>query len=179
MTSHADPGHVPAPARILAGSALLLGVLLAGQAAARSSDRNQPMDIQADRSSSVLTGNGQAVLQGNVRIDQGTLAIRADAATVTQVDGEIRTVVLEGAPATMAQEADDGARTRAQARRIEYDLGTETVLLTGAVVVEQPRGVLRGERVSYDLASEQLEAGGDSGPIRMVIPPKSGTDSNE
>ena len=151
---------------------LALAALACGPVAARSSDRNQPMEIQAEHSSSILNENGEAVLTGNVRIDQGTLAIRADTATIRQQGGETRLVLLEGGPATLQQQADDGATTHAAARRIEYDLASETVLLIGDVVVEQPRGVLRGERVSYDLKTERLDAGGDSGPIRMVIPPK-------
>ena len=165
----------PTTGRAARAAVLAMAALLSGLAAARSSDRDQPMEIEADRSSSVLTGEGEAVLAGNVRIDQGTLSIRAAEATVRQAAGEIRLVLLEGSPATLQQQADDGATTRAAARRIEYDLGSETVLLTGDVVVEQPRGVLRGERVSYDLKTERLDAGGDSGPIRMVIPPKATT----
>lgn len=150
----------------------VLGLALAASATARTGDREQPMEVQADSSSAVLTGDGEVTLTGRVRIDQGSLQIRADRAVVVQKDGEIASVRFEGAPATLSQQADDGARTRAEASNINYDLGTETVVLTGSVLVQQPRGELAGERVVYDLATEQLEADGSGGPIRMLIQPK-------
>ena len=148
-------------------------LLCCGAAVAKTGDRQQPIEIQADNSSSVLTGDGEAVLRGNVRITQGTLAIGADEATVIQRDGEVRRVVFTGGRASLQQQADDGTMTRALARRIEYDFGSDVVDLTGNVEVVQPRNTLRGERVSYDLKTERLDAGGDSGPIRMVIQPRS------
>ena len=147
-------------------------MLCPGLALAKTGDRQQPIEIQAENSSSVLTGDGEAVLRGNVRIDQGTLAIRADEATVVQRGGEVRRVVFTGERASLQQQADDGTMTRALARRIEYDFGTDVVELTGNVEVVQPRNTLRGERVTYDLATERLDAGGEGGPIRMVIQPR-------
>lgn len=178
MTPNADGAHIAGGSQrsVAALAAPLLAMLLlalAGPPAAhaRSSDRDAEVRIAADHSQSVLDGEGELVLSGNVRIDQGTLRIRAREATVSMAGGEIRRIVFSGTPATMQQQADDGAMMRASARGIEYGLDQESVLLTGEVVVEQPSGSLRGERVRYDLATEQLEAGGSSG-IRMVIPPR-------
>src|SRR5690606_3261544 len=121
------------------------------------------VQVGADRIESILTGDGESVLRGDVRIDQGTLAIRADSATVTMRDGEVVRVVVDGAPATMQQEGEDGAPTRASARRIDYDVAAETVVLEGKARVEQPRGILTGERLTYDLAAERVEGGGEGG----------------
>jgi len=48
------------------------------------------------------------------------------------------------------------------------------VVLTGAARVEQEGSVLEGERITYDVAKEQIQARGDetNRRIRMVIPPK-------
>src|SRR5690606_14164048 len=131
-----------------------------------------PIAIDAAQMEGVLTDDGEAILRGEVRIDQGTLAIRADHATVTMRAGEIVKVVLDGTPATMAQQGEDGAATRASARRIEYDVPAETVALVGNATVEQPRGTLAGERLSYDLASERVEGGGDDVRVQMAIQPR-------
>lgn len=160
------------PAADLAVALML--VALAASASARTGDRNQPIEIAAETGSVLMLDDGEQILEGDVRIDQGTLAIRADRATVTMRGGEMTRVVLEGAPATLQQEADDGALTRAAAHNIDYAVNGDTVVLTGNVVVTQPRGELRGERVTYDLTTERLRGGepGSGAPIRMVIQPR-------
>ena len=161
---------------LLVVPACLLG---SGAADARRSDREQPLTVDAEHMEGVLTDNGQATLSRNVRIDQGTLAIRADSAVLTLEDGEITRVVLEGRPATMAQQGEDGAPTRASALRIEYDVSGEALALVGDASVEQPRGTLQGERLTYDLATERVEGGGEGGRVQMIIQPKRPTDAGD
>jgi lipopolysaccharide export system protein LptA len=154
--------------------ALLLAVmvpLLAG--AQQSRDRTQPMDIGADHTDATLGVDGRAVLRGNVQITQGTLKIDADRATVQRRAGDFQRIVLEGAPARMEQQLDAGGMTRAQARNIDYDPQQQVVVLTGDVVVTQPEGNLRGERVTYNMQTGNLQGGGDGGGrVRMRIEPR-------
>src|SRR3546814_9543973 len=63
--------------------------------------------------------------------------------------------------------------------RIDYNVNTDIVVLTGAVVVEQERGTLRGERVTYNLTSGELDSGGNGGRIQMKILPKDKTTNKE
>src|SRR3546814_15151719 len=63
--------------------------------------------------------------------------------------------------------------------RIDYNVNTDIVVLTGAVVVEQERGTLRGERVTYNLTSGELDSGGNGGRIQMKILPKDKTTNTE
>lgn len=159
-------------AAAILGALVLLAAFASSPAEARRSDREQPIAIDAERMEGVLKDEGEAVLHGSVRIDQGTLAIRAERATVTMRGGEIVLVVLDGAPATMAQQGEDGATTRASARRIEYDVKAEQVALVGDATVEQPRGTLTGERLIYDLSGERVEGGGEGGRVQMIIQPR-------
>lgn len=152
-------------------AALLAAALAAGPAAARTSDRNKPMEIEADHADATLSADGTATLTDNVRIMQGTLLIEADRAVVTRRNGAVSKAVLEGTPATLQQEKDEGGLTRAKARRIEYDLAGDALILTGGVEVSEPQGLLSGERIVYDLTSGQLRAGGEGGRIRMRIEP--------
>ena len=172
MNEAGDSERGPVVSALLGVIALAAGLALSTPADARRSDREQPIAIDAAQMEGVLTDNGEAILHGEVRIDQGTLAIRADNATVTMRDGAIVKVVLDGTPATMAQQGEDGAPTRAAARRIEYDVPAETVALVGDATVEQPRGTLAGERLRYDLASERVEGGGEGGRVQMLIQPR-------
>src|SRR6187549_3858725 len=109
-------------------------VLFAGQALAKSSDRNQPMDIAADRTDAILTDDGDARLSGGVVITQGTLKVEADDALVTQKGGDPEQVTLTGNPATLSQVNDNGERMTARAAKIVYTLSTDMIVLTGGVV---------------------------------------------
>ncbi|TXK65077.1 lipopolysaccharide transport periplasmic protein LptA [Alkalisalibacterium limincola] len=157
---------------VLALAALALALAAApvtGQA--RSSDRDQPMEIDAEDFDGVLSDDSTLRLRRNVQIVQGTLNIQADAADVSTRAGEIARVVLTGSPARMRQVDDAGLPMNARANRIDYDLSGNSIVLTGSVEIEQPRGNLSGERVVYNLDSGQINAGGEGGRVRMVIQP--------
>ena len=164
----------------LVESLLLAAIALAfaGTAAARESDRQQPMDLQAETSDVVMADDGDSTFSGNVSITQGSLKIAAGAMTITRKGGDVARVVFEGKPATMQQENDNGALMQAQADRIDYDVNVESVVLTGNVAVDQAGDKLRGERITYDLKNGRLSAAGDGssdGRIRMTIQPRAKT----
>ena len=104
---------------------LLLSLLAAAPVLAKSTDRDQPMDINADRSDSLLQDNGVSVLEGNVTIRQGTLEVDADRAEVHRRNGEIERIVLIGAPARLRQVSDTGEPMDARARQVVYTLSNE------------------------------------------------------
>ena len=158
--------------RLVALSLMLLAAVLPFDAIAKSSDRSQPMDVSSDRTDAMLGDEGNAVLTGNVVITQGTLQVGADRATIHNHDGEISQVVLTGAPATLKQVNDNGETMTAHAAQIVYTLNNDLIVLTGGVVIEQPRGTLRGETVKYDLKSGRLDGGGDGSRVKMRIMPK-------
>ncbi|TNJ35402.1 lipopolysaccharide transport periplasmic protein LptA [Arenimonas terrae] len=151
---------------------LLLSLLAAAPALAKSTDRDQPMDINADSSDSLLQDNGMSVLEGNVTIRQGTLKVDADRAEVHRRNGEIERIVLIGAPARLRQVSDSGEAMDARARQVVYTLSDENMVLTGAVEIRQPRGTLRGETVKYDINTGRLNGGGDGQRVSMRILPK-------
>lgn len=156
-------------------SAALALALAPALACALQSDREQPVNIEAEYVDAVLEADSRSVLRGNVRISQGTLLIQAEQADLTRRGGALSQAVLTGAPATVEQQLDSGGLMRARAGRIDYDMVAEVLLLTGDVVVTQPEGELRGERIRYDLKSGRLEGGGDSGRVRMQFEPRATT----
>ena len=158
--------------RLVALSLLLLAAVLPIDAPAKSSDRQQPMDIEADRTEAGLGDDSEATLSGNVKISQGSLQVDAARATIHRRGGEISQVVLNGSPATLRQVADNGEPMTARASQIVYTLSSDVVLLTGGVVIEQPRGTLRGETIKYDLKTGRLDGGGDGSRVKMRIMPK-------
>jgi len=160
------------PASVLA---LLLAALVASPTAlARSSDRNQVMDIEAANTDYSMDERQPTVLSGNVVITQGTLRITAARAEITQRNGEPARVVLSGGPVRLNQQLDNGKPVSMLAGRADYDLTTEVVVLTGAVKLTQPSGSLAGERVVYNMRTGQVNAGspGAGGRVRMQIQPR-------
>ncbi len=139
---------------------------------AKSADRNQPMDIDAGQSAWSMDDRQPSILSGGVTITQGTLDVRSDRAEVTSRGGEPVRVLLTGSPAKLKQQLDDGAWLNASANKIDYDLKGETVVLTGNVSLQQPRGNLRGERVVYNMRTGQVNAGEGGGRVKMRILPK-------
>ncbi len=151
---------------------LLALALVAGPAMAKSTDRQQPMDLDAANMDALLSDDSVSTLQGNVRIRQGSLEVDADRAEIHRKGGEIDRIVLTGSPARLRQLSDQGEPMDASAARVVYTLSSEIMLLTGNVVITQPRGNLRGETVKYDINTGRLDGGGDGQRVSMRILPK-------
>lgn len=150
----------------------LLLLALASPAFARSSDRQQPMDIDAANMDALLEDNAVSTLVGNVRIRQGSLEVDADKAEVHRVGGEIDRIVLTGSPVRLRQVSDQGEPMNASARQIVYSMTSDVMVFTGAVVVEQPRGTLRGETLNYNLTTGRIDGGGDGTRVSLRILPR-------
>lgn len=158
--------------RPAATSLLILCLAATGPAFARSTDRSQPMDIDADSTDALLGDDAVTTMNGNVRIRQGTLEVDADRAEIHRAGGDIGQIVLTGAPARLRQVSDAGEPMDARAQRIVYTRTSEIMLLTGAVVIEQPRGSLRGETLKYNIDTGRIEGGGDGQRVSLRILPK-------
>lgn len=152
-------------------AALLLLPALSAQA--RTSDRNQPMDVGADHSDcSVASDTGPCVLTGNVKITQGTLVINSSKADIKRTDGEISYVVLTGSQVTLKQELDDGKPFNGRANKVDYDMPKDTVILTGNAFVDNAGDTITSERIVYNMKTGQVESGGTGGRVNMRLQPK-------
>ena len=137
--------------------------------AALESDRQQPLEVNADSTNGTL-GDGTTMLSGNVEVRQGTLHITADEAEVEKVDGKVRTVILRGAPAFMAQEIEEQGLVEARANTITYQVSTSLVTLTGSADVQHPQYQVSGESLTYDLNAQHFQGtGGEDGNGRIQI----------
>lgn len=153
----------------------LAAALAAAPAWAKSSDRNQPMDLTSNTQDCMLAeDSGPCVFTGNVRIVQGTLDVRAGKAEVRRGGGDIQRVILTGSPVRLKQQLDDGGSIDASASNVDYDLQTETVVFTGNAEINQPgRGTMAGGRIVYNMSTGRVQGGGqDGGQIRTRILPK-------
>ena len=157
---------------------LLALAFAAGPALAKSTDRQQPMDLSAANMDALLSDDSVSTLEGSVSIRQGSLEVDADKAEIHRKAGEIDRIVLTGSPARLRQLSDQGEPMDASAAQVVYTLSSDVMVLTGNVVITQPRGNLRGETVKYDLATGRLDGGGDGQRVSMRILPKSAAPQN-
>lgn len=140
---------------------------------ALKSDRQQPLEVNADTTDGTL-GDGTATLRGNVVIQQGSLLVKADVATVEKLDGRVRRIELSGNPVFLQQEIEEQGLVTAEARNIVYEVATGIVTLTGAANVVHPQYNVSGEVLVYDMNLQHFQGSGgdDSGRIRIRLDPE-------
>lgn len=153
-----------------------LFVLMApsGPLLALSSDRQQPMLIEADVAE-IDDANGISVYRGQVKVTQGTLVLTGDEMTVINKDGDVDKVIMTGTPATYRQRPDNKDKdVFAKALRMEYYMRPEHVILLGKAEVEQDGDTMHSERIEYDIVKDLVNAGTrkPNERVQIVIQPK-------
>jgi lipopolysaccharide export system protein LptA len=135
-----------------------------------SSDRSQPMTIEADRAT-LNEKTGNSVYEGNVHVQQGTLVLEGSKMTVQLNDNTIEKIVLIGSPATWRQRPD-GKDTdqHAEAGRIEYLAAEDRVILQdNARVWQSGAEEFRSDLIVFNLKNNTVNAGGSSAGDRVHI----------
>ena len=149
-----------------------IGLLLGGFPVygwALSSDRNQPMVIEADRAE-LNDGEGISIYHGNVRVTQGTLVLTGETMTVYNKGDDVEKVVMDGTPATYKQRPDNKDRdVNAKALRMEYYTSPEYIIMLKQAEVEQEGDFLPSERIEYDVAKDKVNAGTNEPNERVHI----------
>ncbi len=146
-----------------------------GTAWALSSDRDEPIYIEAD-SVKIDESRGVSTYVGGVRITQGSTRIDADEVVVHTEDRRLANVIATGAPAVYRQRVEEnGKEVEAQALRIEYGAQTGMLLLTGEAELHQSGNRFSGERIEYDTHQDIVRATGaeeKQGRVRVIIQPE-------
>ena len=137
---------------------------------AYASDSDFSKPIKVDSKSQFVDGkNKTSLFKDDVRITQGSLVIDAAEVEVIATDGEGREIfVARGNPASYSQTMDDGSPVKARANEIRYEVSKRTISLTGSAELTQDTSMVRGDKITYDMATEQLLATGDDGDGRVT-----------
>lgn len=176
-----------------AAVAIALCAALAGTAAhAETSDKDQPMVVEADQ----LRHDDQAghsVFTGNVSIRKGSIDIRAERVDVTENDKGEQTGVATGTTqnrATFKQKREGlDEYIHGTAERIEYFSVNERMVLIGNAELRRLRGSVvadeaQGQRIEYSSATGvfqvagQIKADQPKARVRAVIAPKESKSNN-
>ncbi|WP_256775720.1 MULTISPECIES: lipopolysaccharide transport periplasmic protein LptA [unclassified Stenotrophomonas] len=161
--------------KILFAAACAISLLVPFAASAKSTDRNEDMAIDAGAQSGTLVGDGKTVLSQGVIVTQGTLDLRSSDAEIYMKDGEAVRAVFTGKQAKLKQQLDDGTWMDASADRIDYDIKSEVLTMTGNYHVKSARGTNAGQKMTYNTRTGEMNSGGDGTRVRTVIPPKNKT----
>jgi lipopolysaccharide export system protein LptA len=160
-------------------AALLLLAAAASPAWAEKADRQQPMTIAADEQSTIDLLKQVVVFKGNVQINQGTIAIRADRVEVRQTPEGLYLATATGGPggnATFRQKRDGlDEFIEGRADRVEYDGRSDQVHFIGHAVVRRLRGAtpadeVTGDRITYDNVAERFSVQGGASNVTAVNP---------
>jgi len=162
----------------------LLGLAVASTPAmAERADRQQPVNIEADRVT-IDDRNKTHVFEGKVILTQGTLQIRGDKLVVTQGADGFQTGIATGTEGRLAtfRQRREGSNdyVEGEAERIEYDSRTERAKLFVRAYVKSGGDEVRGHYIEYDALSENYvvtnapgdHAVGRGSRVRAVIQPK-------
>jgi lipopolysaccharide export system protein LptA len=152
-----------------------LGLAAMQPALAKQDDRNQPIDVKSKSFDGAQQPNSVSTLTGNVVIVQGTLkATSAKARVYFDADSQISRIVLDGTPAKIQQEGDDGTMMYGNATNIDYDPNKGVAVLTGQAYVQQAgKGEAHADHLVYNTQNSTMQ--GDStgdGQVHMTFQPK-------
>lgn len=160
---------------MMASGVLIAGVLTASSVAnALPSDANEPIRLLADKAT-YSERTGVTSYAGNVTITQGTLKMTADNLTVNLTPTRaIESAVATGRPATIQQiVTQEKGLAKGQANRIDYNVKTGIVTLTGNARLTQNGGSFSGNVIHYSLKVGDIEAtAGNSQRVELVFPPQ-------
>ena len=153
---------------------ILCLLALSLSATALESDRQQPLEINANATDGTL-GDGITTMSGNVEIHQGTLHITADEAEIKKTDGRVQSVTFRGRPAFLEQEIEEQGLVKATAATINYQVANGLVTLTGDANVQHPQYQISGEVLTYDLKIQHFKGNGTengNGRIHILLDPE-------
>ena len=134
--------------------------LFGANAKALSSDKEKPIEIEAD-SAELDDKKGVTTYYGNVIVIQGSIHMTGDKMTVYYTDGELETVIMTGKPATYKQLPDNSEiYDEAEALTMEYHELKSLIILKEKAVVNQDGLRFSGKRIEYDTANSRVKAEG-------------------
>ena len=149
-------------------AALLLFSLLPGWALALSSDKDQPILIEAD-SADIDDRQGVSIYRGNVVVRQGSAVLNADQVTVQHPGKKAKKFIAVGKPVKYRQRQDgDKPDIRAEALQAEYFTESEELIMIGNAVLYQGKDSFRSDRITYDRKSGILKGGTSAKGQRRV-----------
>lgn len=149
---------------------------------AKQDDLQQELKILAVSQEADIKNNS-IIFNGPVKITQGSIKINADELRAfSNENGQTKTLIAIGKPATFSQEMDDGRIGTASADEIRYDLASTNLLLTGNAKLDQAGSQVTGKTIRYNINEQKLEAqssGKGEDRVITIIQPENFEEANK
>jgi len=154
---------------------ITLSLLLAASlpAFALTGDSSQPVNVSSENQSLDMQSN-VTTFTGNVVVTQGTIKITADKVVVTRPGGDSKKTIVDawGNPATFYQMQDSGKPVKGHAQKMHYELAKDFVELTDNAYLEQLDSNIKGDRITYLVKEQKMQAYGSTGKrVTTVLVP--------
>ena len=147
----------------------------ASTVSARSSDREQRIEIEADSAEADEKAR-VTIYRGDAVITQGTLRITGDTVWIYFNENyEFVKLISEGRPAHMQQQPDgDKELQTADANRLEYYADKNLIVLLGNAVYGMGQDRISADRIEYDSLNGRMRAAGkERQRVKIQIMPRS------
>jgi lipopolysaccharide transport protein LptA len=150
--------HSKSFAPIMMSGFIAIGCLTSGNSIALESDKEQELIFSADGGSHMSIANGIRVLEmsDNVKIIQGSMEIRGDAATIESSvsNNEVSKITVIGNPVYYEQQLDSSdAPVKGSSNTITFYTdetdGYSIIELVGEAVIESPSSNLKCSAIIY------------------------------
>src|SRR5471030_2015336 len=114
-----------------------------------------------------------------ITIDSANQALDVNTNTATFTGKEV--VEGYGNPVTFYQLQDNGKPIKGHAQKVRYEVETDLVTLTGNAYLEQLDSNVKGDRITYLVQKQQMEAFSDNkgGRVTTVLVPAQLQDKNQ
>lgn len=152
---------------------LACGFMLANvPAMALESDKNQPIEIEADQGS--LDKNNQTtIFTGNVKMRQGSMYINAARVQANKDGAGNQRMDASGSPATFGQQLEKDGKVTGQGNQVHYDSQTGIVTLIGNAKVTRGGDMARGQTIVYNTRTEVYTVkSAAKGRVHVIIQPQ-------
>lgn len=153
----------------------LLAILVCPGLHAVSNDKDQPIQVEADKLE-VRDDDNISIYSGNVRLVQGSMLIKSDQLTI-HFDDDKNLVLMEmkGSPATFRQLDDDNQEMLGQADKLEYHELESLLVLMGNARFDNNGDTIEGSIIRINTENDHIEAASPESDerVRVVIQPKS------
>ncbi len=159
----------------------LLLVLLPCQLWALATDRDQPVEIEADELE-VREQEGISIYQGNVKLVQGSLKISADRVVIHfNETNELTLLEMSGTPATLRQLDDNQQEIWGEAKKIDYFQYESLLELRDSARLNQAGDMIESDVIRINTKNSRLQAGsmGSDRRVKMLIQPRQDTKAPE
>lgn len=154
---------------------ILLATLLASlPSSAMDSDRDQPIEVEADRLE-VREQENISIYEGNVKLVQGSLRINSDRLVIHFNDAnELTLMEMTGKPAKLQQLDNQQRPIMGEAEEIDYDDQKSLLIMRRSAYLDHPDNTINSELIRLNTSTNAIEAGGTQSDerVKMVIKPR-------